>query len=1302
MDAALKAALDEVSAPNRQLPGEASDEESASQESYTEVGLGQVISPGRRQRPRTPGRRADRNTPQGTASPGSDHSETLADLGLHEHPNFDDKLSQHIPDLNQASTSSVDVPAVDSPEANEMSIDQLLSQVVGTPSNFATDDLASAPNLQDHNEAGLQSGPKEQDMLSPMTREQRRHGDTQLDQRQGEEKQHVQNKPEQQGEEDLKLEERLDKLLAENATLKMEKDFIVKEANTLHEKNAGLLQDLSKSQKDLSIARNDMARRSAHKEELLKKAENALEESQESAEPLVIAQQRVRHLEKEKSDLEEMIILANTAFREAKQMHTQYESRIAELQEQVDSLTAWKDNIPQELRTCQKECERLKAELKRCVERMEKVRSAQHVFDLEQMDFHDRCLPVLLDQISINDFRLPLKPSAAEVTPLGEYMASPIDSAPSNRQSMASGVDTPVRHVPPTGIALSNKPRPQSCPVPAKFSPLLDDSSEIALDPTDPTIQSTSIEFRDAQRPGAPNDNSSEVSHRSPRHQSDSGSPGPGEIQGFAGLGPKPSLGENKGSVALLKSSVQSASVPARLLQSLTDSEGVRSPAHSPQRLDRVLETGVWPTHVENPDSNESFRSPGVSPLLVDTAKTTVVGSSSAVDSPQSPGLRKRLSVSPQHSPQNSGFNAAFEDGTASPPSLSGEGNELVSKTPRGAPTRHAGITPPQTTKGHPLARSDNLIPNLPRHGRLQPSRTHSLTHERPAMIMVDSRRGRPQSWHSLANRSISPQRSANSDYDSDGEQVGIASPTAPLAPENGSNGDYQQKTPTCSNEMPPMSPSARTATTSHGNASEPSSSGSLDAFGAFSPLGRQVSASMSQASTNVGSLFEPMNGGSDRGTIATSVSDADSVAEKLLADQSELVINEVAELSEALAVEGTQSPRDSEIEVVPARESMIVLEAGSRPDTSDAEDAEALNAEDGTEDHDEPGKGNLTPSVEELPYFPTALDRTDFRKRKFDMYHLKSFQVWHSPPPNDEPEVRKRRSGTSMLTALLFCALVLSSGLLTVWYTGPWSIQTVCQHFTSVSSTLCPTVSITEQPLLPALSAVEEPSHILAIPEVPLADTVTMSALEAIPPMHLSSYTQQMADHGPPGSAKEGMSIPTAPSSVYKGQPGRTGPAPALPIVIQFEPSRTRKASPSTPNGSSYVEDSKPCAPPSFLTRTVTVAIPRACPHSNPFIPSSISTRPRTLDRPCADPYPRAVEEIRIDLPESTTVHAGPQYMHFTDADKSDVNSFSHATRAYPGSGHLDFVPSLRRWIDQIRFDVTVQIIKANGGYSW
>ncbi|KAK5184290.1 hypothetical protein LTR44_003797 [Exophiala sp. CCFEE 6388] len=1262
MDAALKAALDEVSAPNRQLLGEDSDEESASQEAYTEVGLGQVISPGRRQRPRTPGRRPDRTTPAGTMSPGSDHSEALADLGLHEHTALDNNMTQHIPDFDRDSTSSVSLPAVERPEENEMSSDHLPSHMVGAPSSGATEDLASAPDLQDNNEVAPHTGWEAQNMLSPKTHDKPRHDDAQLNQRQGEETKHVQIKPGQQVEEALKLEERLDKLLAENATLKMEKDFAVKEANTLHEKNAGLLQDLSKSQKDLSIARNEMARRSARKEELLKKAENALEESQESAEPLMIAQQRVRHLEKEKSDLEEMVILANTAFREAKQLHTQYESRIAELQEQVDSLTAWKDNIPQELRTCQNECERLKAELKRCVERMEKVRLAQHVFDLEQMDFHDRCLPVLLDQISINDFRHPLKPSATEVTPLGEYMASPVGPAPFNRQSMASGVDSPVRHVPPIGIALSSKLRPQSCPVPAKFSTDLDDPSEIALDAIDPSIQSTSVESLDAQRGGAPNDNSSQVSHHSSRHELDSGS---------ARL--EPSLGGYQKSVALLKSPVEDVSVPARLLKSLAESGGVYTQAHSQQSLERLRETGIWRTHVENPDSDESAKSPRLGPLLVDTAKTTVVGSSSAVDSPQSPGLRKRFFVSPQHSPQNPGFITASEDATANPPSLSEKGNELVRKTPSGAPTLHAGIADPQIAKGHPLVSSDNLITNPSRHGGPQASRTHSLTHERPAMIMVDSRRGRPHSWDLPANRSISSRRPAKRDCGSDGEQISIASLRASIGPENGSTGDHQQKTLTYSNEVPPMSPSARTATTSYVGGSRPGSSGSLDGFGAFSPLSRQASDSISQTSTNVGSLFASVKGGSDRGTFATSISDADSVAEEsqvLLIDHSESIINEVAELPEALAVEGAQSPCNSEIEVVPARVPVIVLETESELGIFDAEDAEDdSKAEDGVE------TGNPLPSGVEPPCSAALPDKMDSRKRN---------------------------PGTSILTALLFCALVLSSGLLTAWYTGPWSIQTVCQRFTCVSSTLCPSVTFTEKPLLPTLSAVEEPSPILAIPEVSLADTVTMSALEAVSPLHFSSYTQQVADRGPPRSAKEGMSIPTAPSSVYKGQPGRTGPAPARPIVIVSEASRTNNSSPSTPNASSYVEDSKPCAPPSVLTRTVTVAIPRACPDSNPFIPSSISSRTKTLDRPCANPYPRAVEEIRIDLPESTTVHAGPQYLDFTDAVKFDINSFPHAARVYPGSGHWDFVPSLRRWIDQIRFDVTVWVIQSNGGYSW
>ncbi|KAI1619511.1 hypothetical protein EDD37DRAFT_208457 [Exophiala viscosa] len=1253
MEDALNAALDELRAPNRQPPGEDSDEESASQEAYTEVGLGQVtspgrrqavISPGRRQRPPTPGWRPDRNTPKGIMSPGSDHSEALADLGLHDHSDAKNKLPRYIPESDQRSTSSGNVPIVKRQEENEMSIDHLPSQVVGSPV-VTSGDLASAHNLEDYYEAGRQSDPSDQKfLLSPRTHNQPRYGDK-GPQQQGEEEQHVQIEPEQQGEKNLKLEERLDKLLAENAMLKMEKDFVVKEANTLHERNAVLFKDLSKSQKDLSTARNEMARRLAHKEELLKIAESSLEESQKSAEPLIIAQQRIRHQEKEKSSLEEMIILANTATREAQQKHTQHESRIVELQEQLDLMTAWMENIPQEMRTCQKECESLKAELKRCVERMEKLRSAQQVYDLEQMDFHDRCLPILLDQISINDFRLPLKPSAAEVIPLGEYMASPIESTPSNRQSMANGVDTPLRHMPPTGLVSSNKPRPQSWPVPRSFSPDLNDSFEVALDATHPTFQSTSTESQDGLHTGVMNDDRADVLHVSSQNKPHS-----------TNSGEKNARAEDEsGTTAISESPVDG--VGARLSQSLTKTGGVSSQTRSQLKSGTLLETGAWRARIESPDTDEGAMSTSLEPLLVDTTKATVVASCSAVESPQSPGLRKRSSVSTQNSPHRLDHRAAFEDAMASTPRKSQREDEMV---------------------GEPRI----LLSRLPGHGRPQASRTHSLYHERPAMIMADSRRGRPHSWDPSASRSISSQKSADSGYDSDAEQIGIASSTAPA---NAPIGDDQQVTPTYNHITPPASSSARTSTTFDGCGPRPSSSDSLDVFGAFSPLTRQVSDPTTQASTNIGSFFESSHGESDCGTVATGVSDANSVVEPSTEQQRDcdgpvIVLDDLrsmAELSEAPVVESAWTPCDTETEAVRAHGPVIVREAESRLGIHDAEDAGTRDAENDTRGEDDVDMWNPTPSGEDTPFFTV--------------------------PPN-KIDVRKRRFSPSILTALLCCALVLTSGLLAVWSTGPWSIQSICQRFANVSSTLYPIVTITEEPFLPALSALEESSPIIAIHEVSLADTVTTAALEAILPLYISDYSPQVADDGTLMSTREWTSTFTAPSLVYKGQPGRTGPAPASPVVLKFDPPRTNNSSPSTSSASSCIEESNRFAPPSISTRTVTVAITRACPDSD-RAPPSVSIRTITVDSPCPDQdfALRAVEVIRHRLPESTKAHASTKHLDFTDTVKFDVNSSSYTTRAYAGSGHWDFVPSVRRWIDQVRFDVTVQVIQANGGrYSW
>lgn len=887
----------EMSGHNRQVSREESDEESASQKTYTEVGLGSIISPGKRRRPRGRGRRLDRNTPEGTMSPASDRSEAVSDLELHKQPDLvkasralqdvlarghthdipeanegakspvversqqathDDQLTQHLPESDNGSTTSDNVPTVDSPRQNEMSPDQLLKQqVVRKPSVGAMNDVSSG--------AGRQSGQKEREVLSISVTHDLSDSERPFDQQQPEERQHVQVMLEQQAQKDLKLEELLEKVLAENAKLKIEKELIVKELDAMHERNIGLENGLAKAQTDLSIATNGLTRRLAQKDGLLNIAETALEESQKSAEPLMTAQQRIRDLDKEKSGLEEMVISTNTALRQAQQEHTHYESRIAELQEELDSITASKNDMPQVLKACQEECERVKANMNRCHEQMKKLRMDQHLYDLEQMDFHDRCLPVLLDRIQVNDFRLPMMPSAAEIRPLGDYMASPVDTVPSNRQSMASHVDAPVRHSLPMRVASADKHRPQSSPVTQTFNTRSGSVSNLAWNTDHPNVLLEFTESVDAddQHTGAIADGSEEPSHVSRESSSESTQL---RVQNA-------SAQTEAGSVMDSSSLANDASVPPDVLEPLVGRRGVISKTRPGLILETVPKPGVSRTPSAHSVVAEGIGLSVLGALLADADRTDVAASSSAVENPQSPGLRKRSCVSPPQSPRGAVYNATIEDAVASPLHQSNTGNEVVSRTFKAVQPQPFAKGLPQSPRNPPSARSDSLMSMPSRHERPQPSRTHSLGFKRPSMAVVTSDQDRPHSWGSPANRNT-PSRVLLVGYDSDGDSALIASSTAIESTSIGKSPEISSTSDTVTNEsaqydcvtttghQPPMSLSNNSASTSDEEDFEPTSSYSLNDFGAYPSHSRMSLDSTSQTSESVYRFFSPTENG--------------------------------------------------------------------------------------------------------------------------------------------------------------------------------------------------------------------------------------------------------------------------------------------------------------------------------------------------------------------------------------------------------------------------------------------------------
>ncbi|KAK5191823.1 hypothetical protein LTR92_008404 [Exophiala xenobiotica] len=356
----------------------------------------------------------------------------------------------------RAGQGAQEAPATESP--------WLLTRNLGSPifHDQGKSDALLDPQGSDHGE-NIKRPSSIEEIVSPKTRDQE---DTRYDQQPDQEEQETQQASEKQAEKETASKDYLEKVLREYELVKSERDRLLEDVDTLRGENAQWTKELSEARKKSHAVENENIQTRLARDKDWKYLEGVSESAM--AEVTSVERTTVR-LEKENSELKDKQGKLESQLKGADQTISEQQSRIDGLQTELDPLKASEDRSKEALHAQERENERHRSELTTIMQWIGKQRAQQHLLYPVVMQFCNQHLTRLLDQVQSYGIQQSIPPSPYQYQSLGEFVRTPSELAPSARQSIASQSSIgPVRHPAPRVLPMFPSapfnPRPQSLP----------------------------------------------------------------------------------------------------------------------------------------------------------------------------------------------------------------------------------------------------------------------------------------------------------------------------------------------------------------------------------------------------------------------------------------------------------------------------------------------------------------------------------------------------------------------------------------------------------------------------------------------------------------------------------------------------------------------------------------------------------------------------------------------------------------------------------------------------------------------
>ncbi|KAK5462879.1 hypothetical protein LTS15_002591 [Exophiala xenobiotica] len=623
---------------------------------------------------------------------------------------------------NRAGQGAQEAPATESP--------WLLTRNIGSPlshDQFKSDALLD-PQGSDHGE-NIRRPSSIEEIISPKTRDQE---ETRYDQQADQEEQETQQASEKQAEKETVSKDYLEKVLREYELVKSERDRLLEDVDTLRGDNAQWTKELSEARKKSHAVENENIQTRLARDKDWKYLEGVSEAAM--AEVTSVERTTVR-LEKENSELKDKQGKLESQLKGAEQTISEQRSRIDGLQTELDPLKASEDRSKEALHAQERENERHRSELTTIMQWIRKQRAQQHLLYPVVMQFCDQRLTRLLDQVQSYGIQQSVPPSPYQYQSLGEFVRTPSELAPSARQSIASQSSTvAVRHPPPRVLPMfpsaAFNPRHQSLPGQDLIHRQTTDTDKNdivfkrpSLIPRQLQKEDISRDKKSSSRISRPSTAPSQVGVNNPISQYSSR---PRDLSAFT----KHSWANSQDDIGANVNEGRGAN----------DTTSLQGPGQSAQ-ADEAEESVVRgsSTHSRNAPSSKA--------------------TSSAISKPQSPGLRRRFSSSPPKSPPRAVGGPVLPDRKASqtdtsPPSRT-YSRALTEKLEAGALAVEATI--------------EDSITNASRPTDFPTFHSNIFDDERPAILRSQSftppgnsidepglRHRRPYSWDLKANQTPS------------------------------------------------------------------------------------------------------------------------------------------------------------------------------------------------------------------------------------------------------------------------------------------------------------------------------------------------------------------------------------------------------------------------------------------------------------------------------------------------------------------------------------------------------------------
>jgi hypothetical protein len=606
----------------------------------------------------------------------------------------------------------------------------LLTRNIGSPifHDQGKSDALLDPQGSDHGE-NIKRPSSIEEIIPPKTRDQE---ETRYDQQPDQEEQETQQASEKQAEKETVSKDYLEKVLREYELVKSERDRLLEDVDTLRGENAQWTKELSEARKKSHAVENENIQTRLARDKDWKYLEGVSESAM--AEVTSVERTTVR-LEKENSELKDKQGKLESQLKGAEQTISEQRSRIDGLQTELDPLKASEDRSKEALHAQERENGRHRSELTKIMQWIGKQRAQQHLLYPVVMQFCDQHLTSLLDQVHSYGIQQSIPPSPYQYQSLGEFVRTPSELAPSARQSIASQSSTvAVRHPPPRVLPMfpsaAFNPRPQSLPGQDLIHQQTTDTDKNGIVFKRPSLIPRQLRREDISR----------------------GKNSSGRI---ARPGTAPSqVGVNN--------PISQYSSRPRGLSAFTKHSWANSQD----------DTGPNANEGGGANDNTSLQGPGQSAQADEAEESVVRGSSthsrkapspeatsSAIAQPQSPGLRRRFSSSPPKSPPRVVGGPVLPDReasrtAASPPSRTD--SKALTEKPEADPLAVEATIEDSTTNTSRPTDITTFHSNLFDDERPPIPRSQSLTPPGNSIDESGLRHRRPYSWDLKAHQTPS------------------------------------------------------------------------------------------------------------------------------------------------------------------------------------------------------------------------------------------------------------------------------------------------------------------------------------------------------------------------------------------------------------------------------------------------------------------------------------------------------------------------------------------------------------------